>query len=213
MNSAAANTAQPAPAAPAAPAPASLFAPTDLAGVVIFTPRRHGDARGFFVETYNRATFRDHGIDLEFVQDNHSLSATVGTLRGLHFQLHPRAQAKLVRVIRGAILDVAVDIRHGSPTFGRHVAVELSASNGRQLLVPVGCAHGFVTLEPDTEVVYKVTDLYSPEHDRGLAFDDPALAIAWPLPPGGPTLSAKDRTHPRLADLPVCFGPDGGAPR
>jgi dTDP-4-dehydrorhamnose 3,5-epimerase len=213
MTSATMTASAPTTASPAPAAPAPLFAPTTLAGVVIFTPRRHGDARGFFVETYNRATFRDNGIDLEFVQDNHSLSATTGTLRGLHFQLHPRAQAKLVRVIRGAILDVAVDIRHGSPTFGQHVAVELSAANGRQLLVPVGCAHGFVTLEPDTEVVYKVTDLYSPEHDRGLAFDDPALAIAWPLPPEGPTLSAKDRTHPRLADLPVCFGSDGGAPR
>jgi dTDP-4-dehydrorhamnose 3,5-epimerase len=141
------------------------------------------------------------GIDIDFVQDNHSLSATVGTLRGLHFQSPPCAQDKLVRVTRGRILDVAVDIRTASPTFGKHVAVELSAANWKQLLVPVGFAHGFVTLEPDTEVQYKVSAPYSPENDHGLAFDDPALGIDWGLPAAALTLSDKDRKHPRLAEM------------
>jgi dTDP-4-dehydrorhamnose 3,5-epimerase len=178
---------------------------TEIPAVKIISPKKHGDHRGFFSETYNRASFAEAGIDLVFVQDNHSLSATVGTLRGLHFQSAPFAQDKLVRVTKGRVLDVAVDIRASSPTFGRHVAVELSAENWKQLLVPVGFAHGFVTLEPDTEVLYKVTALYGPQNDHGLAFDDPALGIDWRLPHKALTLSDKDRKHPRLSDLPRYF--------
>jgi dTDP-4-dehydrorhamnose 3,5-epimerase len=178
---------------------------TEIPDVKIITPRKFGDHRGFFSEVYNRKAFAEAGIELEFVQDNHSLSAQVGTLRGLHFQSAPFAQDKLVRVPRGRILDVAVDIRKSSPTFGRHVAVELSADNWRQLLVPIGFAHGFITLEPDTEVMYKVTNYYSAANDLGLAWDDPDIGIAWPLPPEGPTLSDKDRKHPRLRDLPTIF--------
>jgi dTDP-4-dehydrorhamnose 3,5-epimerase len=178
---------------------------TAIPAVKIVTPKRLGDHRGFFSETWSRKSFLEAGLDLDFVQDNHSLSAAVGTLRGLHFQSPPFAQAKLVRVTRGAILDVAVDIRASSPSFGRHVAVELSAGNWRQLLVPGGFAHGFVTLEPDTEVLYKVTAPYAPEHDHGLAFDDPALGIDWRLPQAQLTLSDKDRKHPRLAAMPRCF--------
>lgn len=179
--------------------------PTVIPDVKIIAPKRFGDERGFFSEVWNAKSFAAAGLDLAFVQDNHSRSAKVGTLRGLHFQSPPYAQDKLVRVVRGRILDVAVDIRRSSPTFGQHVAVELSAANWLQLLVPVGFAHGFCTLEPDTEVLYKVTSFYSPEHDHGLAFDDPALGIEWPLPPDGPTLSAKDKEHPRLAELPAYF--------
>lgn len=178
---------------------------TAIPAVKIITTRRFGDERGFFTETWNRRRFAEAGIDLDFVQDNHSLSGPAGTVRGLHFQSPPFAQDKLVRVVRGRILDVAVDIRRSSPTYGRHVAVELSAGNGRQLLVPVGFAHGFCTLEPDTEVVYKVTAYYAPEHDHGLAFDDPDLAIDWPVARAAAVLSDKDRTHPRLAELPEYF--------
>ena len=174
---------------------------TAIPAVKIVTPKKFGDHRGFFSETWNRAAFAEAGLDLDFVQDNQSLSAPVGTLRGLHFQSPPFAQDKLVRVTRGRILDVAVDIRASSPTFGKHVAVELSAENWKQLLVPVGFAHGFVTLEPDTEVLYKVTAPYAPQNDRGLAFDDPALGIDWRLPLSGLTLSDKDRKHPRLAEM------------
>ena len=181
------------------------FQDTAIAGVKIVTPRKHGDSRGFFSEVYKQSDWRAAGLDLDFVQDNHSMSAPAGTLRGLHFQTPPFAQDKLVRVVRGRILDVAVDIRRSSPTFGRHVAVELSAENWRQLLVPIGFAHGFVTLEPDTEVLYKVTALYSAANDRGLAWDDPDLGIDWPLPPGGPLLSDKDRRWPRLRDLADAF--------
>ena len=172
-----------------------------LPDVKIVMPKKHGDHRGFFSETWNRAAFLEVGIDIDFVQDNHSLSAAVGTLRGLHFQSPPFAQDKLVRVSRGRILDVAVDIRVSSPTFGKHVAIELSAENWKQLLVPVGFAHGFVTLEPDTEVQYKVSAPYGPENDHGLAFDDPALGIDWQLPLSVLTLSDKDRKHPRLAEM------------
>jgi dTDP-4-dehydrorhamnose 3,5-epimerase len=178
---------------------------TVLPDVKIIQPKKFGDHRGFFSEVYNRQAFAEAGITLEFVQDNHSLSAAVGTLRGLHFQSPPFAQDKLVRVTHGRILDIAVDIRASSPTFGQHVAVELSRENWRQLLVPIGFAHGFVTLEPDTEVIYKVTNVYSSAHDHGLAFDDPALKIDWPLAHDGLTLSDKDRRHPRLADLPRYF--------
>ncbi len=174
---------------------------TAIPAVKIITPKKFGDHRGFFSETWSRNAFAEAGLDLDFVQDNQSLSAPVGTLRGLHFQSAPFAQDKLVRVTRGRILDVAVDIRASSPSFGKHVAVELSAENWRQLLVPIGFAHGFVTLEPDTEVLYKVTAPYAPANDHGLAFDDPALGIDWRLPLSGLTLSDKDRKHPRLAEM------------
>jgi dTDP-4-dehydrorhamnose 3,5-epimerase len=174
---------------------------TAIPAVKIVTPKKFGDHRGFFSETWSRKAFTEAGLDLDFVQDNQSLSAPVGTLRGLHFQSPPFAQDKLVRVTRGRILDVAVDIRTSSPTFGQHVAVELSAENWRQLLVPIGFAHGFVTLELDTEVIYKVTAPYAPQNDHGLAFDDPALGIDWRLPLSGLTLSDKDRKHPRLAEM------------
>jgi dTDP-4-dehydrorhamnose 3,5-epimerase len=179
--------------------------PTAIPDVKILTPRRLSDGRGFFSETYNRRRFEEAGLHFDFVQDNHSLSTERGTIRGLHFQSAPFAQDKLVRVVRGRILDVAVDLRRSSPTFGQHIAVELSAENWRQLLVPVGFAHGFCTLEPDTEVLYKVTDYYSAAHDHGLAFDDPALGIAWPVATGEAVLSEKDRKHPRLAELPAYF--------
>lgn len=179
--------------------------PTAIADVKIVTPKIFRDARGFFSETYNARVLAEAGIDAAFVQDNHSLSAEPGVVRGLHFQLEPRAQGKLVRVARGAILDVAVDIRAGSPTWGRHVAVELSAENWRQLWVPPGFAHGFCTLVPDTEVIYKVTDFYAPDHDRAIAWDDPALAITWPVAAGAAILSDKDRRAPRLADIGIAF--------
>lgn len=178
---------------------------TTLPDVKIIHAKKFGDHRGFFSETYSARAFGEAGIDLVFVQDNHSLSAEVGTLRGLHFQAPPHAQDKLVRVTRGRILDVAVDIRASSPDFGKFVAVELSAQNWRQLLVPVGFAHGFVTLEPDTEVLYKVSAPYAPSHDHGLAFDDPALGIDWGLPSERLILSDKDRRHPKLAELPRYF--------
>jgi len=179
--------------------------PTAIPDVKLITPKFFRDDRGYFVETYRADRLTAAGVDIAFVQDNQSLSVPVGTIRGLHFQTPPRAQDKLVRCIRGAILDVAVDIRRGSPTYGQHVAVRLSAEDGRQLLVPKGFAHGFCTLERDTEVVYKVSDYYAPECDRGLAWDDPALGIAWPVAAGAAVLSPKDRTHPRLADLPPAF--------
>lgn len=182
-----------------------LFEDADIPAVKIVTPKKHGDARGFFSEVYNQNEWRRAGLEYAFVQDNYSFSAAAGTLRGLHFQTPPFAQDKLVRCGRGRILDVAVDIRRSSPTFGRHVAVELSAANWRQLLVPIGFAHAFLTLEPDCEVLYKTTALYSAANDCGLAWDDPDLAISWPLPPGGPTLSDKDRRWPRLGDLRDAF--------
>lgn len=172
-------------------------------GVLEIVPKRHGDARGFFMETYNAERFSQAGIDLHFVQDNHSYSAAAGVLRGLHYQLAPRAQDKLLRVIRGSVLDVAVDIRRGSPTFGKWVALEVSAEKGNQILVPKGFAHGFVTLVPDTEVLYKVTDTYSPEHDRSIRFDDPTIGIEWPPIPSGFQLSEKDLKAPMLAAAEV----------
>jgi dTDP-4-dehydrorhamnose 3,5-epimerase len=179
---------------------------TAIPEVKIITPKKFGDARGFFSEVYSRAAFEKAGLDLNFVQDNHSHSGAPGTIRGLHFQTAPFAQDKLVRVVRGRVLDVAVDLRRGSPTFGAHVAVELSAANWRQLLVPVGFAHGFCTLEPDCEVLYKVTAPYSAANDYGLAFDDPALGIDWGVDPAQAVLSDKDRKHPRLAELGPQFG-------
>ena len=178
---------------------------TVLPGVKILAPAKHGDHRGFFSEVYNRRLLIEAGVDADFVQDNHSFSSERSVVRGLHFQAPPFAQAKLVRVTRGAILDVAVDLRASSPTFGRHVAVELSAENWRQMLVPIGFAHGFCTLEPKTEVFYKVTNYYSPEHDRGLAWDDPDLELPWPIGPDRAILSEKDRRHPRLRELQAVF--------
>lgn len=168
-------------------------------------PRKFGDDRGFFSETFHRDRLRDGGIALDFMQDNQSFSAEVLTLRGLHYQEPPFAQAKLVRVLRGRILDVAVDIRAGSPTFGRWVGLELSADAFNQLLVPVGFAHGFLTLEPDTEVFYKVTAPYSPAHDRSIRYDDPDIGIDWPLGDRSPVLSAKDAQAARLADCKTPF--------
>jgi dTDP-4-dehydrorhamnose 3,5-epimerase len=179
--------------------------PTKIPDVRVVKPRRFGDHRGFFSETFNAKTFAEVGIAQAFVQDNHSLSGPPGTIRGLHFQIPPFAQDKLVRVVRGSILDVAVDIRQNSPTFGQSVAVLLSALEWNQLFIPIGFAHGFCTLEPDTEVIYKVTNFYSADHDRGLLWNDPDLAIDWPISDEAAVLSDKDKTHPRLKDLPVYF--------
>ncbi len=181
----------------------------EIEDVLEIRPRKFGDARGFFSETWNAQAFADAGIALDFVQDNHSYSAARGVLRGLHYQLPPFAQDKLVRVTRGAIFDVAVDIRKGSPTFARWCAARLSAADWNQLLVPKGFAHGFVTLEPDTEVIYKVTNPYSPAHDRSIRYDDPHIGIIWPIAASQFQLSDKDRNAPRLAQADV-FGPTGG---
>ena len=170
--------------------------PTEIPDVKILVPKKFGDHRGFFSETFNRKTLRDLGIDAEFVQDNQSLSVEKGVVRGLHYQLPPAAQDKLVRVTRGAILDVAVDIRRGSPTFGRHVSAIISAENWRQIFVPRGFAHGFATLEANTEVIYKVTDYYSPKDERGIRWDDPQLAIDWGITPDRAILSERDAKHP-----------------
>lgn len=178
--------------------------------VQLIHPRRHGDERGWFTEVYNRDTFAARGITCTFVQDNHSLSAPIFTLRGLHFQTPPRGQDKLVRCIRGRIFDVAVDVRKGSPTYGQWVGEELSAENGRQLFVPVGFAHGFVTLEPDCEVEYKCSDTYAPDQDGGLSWDDASIGIDWPIPAGvAPEMSAKDRIQPSLAEFDSPFPYDG----
>ncbi len=173
--------------------------------VVLLRPKRHGDARGYFVESFNARTFGREVGDAVFVQDNEALSAQVGTVRGLHFQRPPTAQGKLVRALKGAIFDVAVDIRSGSPTFGRHVSALLSAETGDQLWVPPGFAHGYCTVEPDSIIAYKVTDFYSAAEDGGIAWDDPALGIEWPVAPGAAVLSDKDRRQPKLADLPPVF--------
>jgi dTDP-4-dehydrorhamnose 3,5-epimerase len=180
-------------------------AETDIAEVKIIRPVRHDDERGFFSEVFKESVFLQHGIDVHFVQDNHSLSASKGVVRGLHFQIPPFAQAKLLRVTAGSVFDVAVDIRWGSPTFGRHVAVVLSAAEWNQIFIPEGFAHGYCTLEPATEVVYKVNSYYSVEHDRGLLWNDPSLGIAWPVESGDAILSDKDRRHPVLANLPHYF--------
>lgn len=172
-------------------------------GVFEISPRKFGDDRGFFSETYNEKALAEAGIDLTFIQDNHSYSAAKGVVRGLHYQLPDKAQDKLVRVIRGAILDVAVDIRKSSPTFGKWVSLEVSAEKWNQILVPKGFAHGFMTLVPDTEVIYKVTDYYSPQHDRSIRFDDPAIGIDWPLAASEVQLSDKDQKAPLLADAEI----------
>lgn len=179
---------------------------TALDGVLIVTPRRFGDHRGFFEETWNRATHEAAGLNFDWVQDNHSLSEAAGTVRGLHFQAPPRAQAKLVRCGRGRLFDVAVDIRAGSPTYGRWVGVELSFENGRQLLIPAGFAHGFMTLEPGTEVLYKCSDFYAPETEGSLRWDDPKIGIDWPDPGAPVTLSDKDAAAPGLAGFATPFG-------
>lgn len=173
--------------------------------VLLITPAKFGDARGYFSETWVRGRFAEAGLDADFMQDNHAMSAQVGTVRGLHLQIPPSAQGKLVRVTRGAIWDVAVDVRGGSPTFGRHVGAEISAANWRQIWVPPGFLHGYVTLAPDTEVIYKVTAGYDRAAERGVRWDDPALAIPWPVDPAAAVLSDKDRVLPVLSDCPVWF--------
>lgn len=175
---------------------------TNLEGVLLLTPARFGDARGYFSESWNRQRLLDHGIDLDFVQDNHSMSAQTGTVRGLHFQSPPAAQDKLVRCGRGRLYDVAVDIRKGSPTYGQWTGAELSAENGKQLLVPKGFLHGFVTLEPDTEILYKCTDYYAPECDGAVRWD--SCGIDWPIE-GEAILSDKDKVAPALADFDSPF--------
>lgn len=179
--------------------------PLALDGVLEIRPRRFEDERGFFSETWNFARWTEAGIDTDFVQDNHSLSKDKGVLRGLHYQAPPMAQAKLVRVSRGAVFDVAVDIRPGSPTFGKWVSTILSAEQWNQLFVPEGFAHGFLTLQPDTEVQYKTSAPYSPEHDRAIRFDDPAIGIDWPIDGNELILSDKDRSAPLLAEVETGF--------
>lgn len=181
---------------------------TPLEGVKLLTPARFGDDRGFFSESYSKRVLADHGITMEFVQDNHSLSTQVGTLRGLHYQSPPAAQDKLVRCGRGALFDVAVDIRNGSPTYGQWFGAELSFENGRQLLVPKGFLHGFVTLTPDTEVVYKCSDYYAPDCDGGVRWD--SCGIDWGLE-SDPVLSAKDAAAPLFADFSSPFTYEGPA--
>jgi dTDP-4-dehydrorhamnose 3,5-epimerase len=178
---------------------------TILSPVKLIRSKRHVDARGFFSETYSWRDFAAAGFARRFVQDNHSLSCDRGVVRGLHFQIPPYAQAKLLRVLRGAIFDVVVDIRSSSPTYGRHFGTTLSAAAWNQIYVPEGFAHGFCTLEPDTEVFYKVTRYYAAAYDRGLSWNDPALGIDWPVGPTQAILSERDQRHPRLADLPDYF--------
>jgi len=176
---------------------------TALDGVLILTPQRHGDARGFFSESWNKARMAAADLNFDFVQDNHSVSAQVGTLRGLHYQSPPHAQAKLVRCGRGALWDVAVDFRASSRTFGHWIGVDLTPENGRQLLIPAGFLHGFVTRAPDTEIIYKCTDYYAPDCDGAVAWDDPDIGIDWGVET--PVLSGKDAAAPKLADVPSPF--------
>jgi dTDP-4-dehydrorhamnose 3,5-epimerase len=181
----------------------------DLPGLALLRPRRFSDARGYFAETYNEKTFSAAGITAKFVQDNESFSAKRGTIRGLHFQLPPAAQAKLVRVLQGSVYDVAVDLRVGSPTYGRWVGETLTADGGEQLFVPRGFAHAFCTLEPGTAVAYKVDEFYAPASDSGLIWNDPMLAIAWPVAPGEVVLSDKDFKLGRFADFVSPFRYEG----
>jgi dTDP-4-dehydrorhamnose 3,5-epimerase len=178
---------------------------TAIADIKLIKPVRHVDSRGFFSEVFKEHELQKHDINIDFVQDNHSLSVSKGVVRGLHFQIPPFAQAKLLRVTAGSIIDVAVDIRDGSPSFGRHVAVVLSAADWNQIFIPEGFAHGYCTLEPNTEVIYKVSAYYSPEHDRGLLWNDPALGIAWPVSAGEALVSDRDHKHPPLSRLPQHF--------
>ncbi len=173
--------------------------------LVLITPKKFGDSRGYFMETFRQELFEENVGPFLFVQDNQSMSAEVGTVRGLHFQLDPKAQGKLVRCVAGALADVAVDIRKGSPTYGQYVSVELTAENGKQLWVPPGFAHGFCTLAPNTEISYKVTNYYSAEHDRGLLWNDPSIGIDWPVEAAKAVLSDKDIKQPGLSSLPEAF--------
>jgi dTDP-4-dehydrorhamnose 3,5-epimerase len=177
---------------------------TGLSGLKVLTPLRFGDTRGFFSESWNKRLLAQHGIEFDFVQDNHSLSAAVNTVRGLHFQAPPHAQTKLVRCGKGRLFDVAVDIRAGSPTFGKWFGIELSFENGKQLLVPAGFLHGFSTRAPETEIIYKCTDYYDAAADGAVRFDDPAIGVDWGL--SGPAiLSDKDRAAPLLRDFETPF--------
>jgi dTDP-4-dehydrorhamnose 3,5-epimerase len=178
---------------------------TSIPDVLIFTPRRFEDERGFFSEVYNKFTLREFGVDIEFVQDNHSLSRDKNVVRGLHYQSPPKAQDKLVRVGVGGILDFAVDIRKGSPTYGQWVGVELSAENGKQLLVPKGFLHGFVTISENTEVLYKCSDVYAPECDGSIYFADPDIGIDWQIDSADAILSKKDAEAPGFADFESPF--------
>ena len=178
----------------------TTITPLAIPEVLLITPKRHGDARGWFSETWSRRSLAEAGVHADFVQDNQAFSARKGTLRGLHFQTAPHAQGKLVRVLKGAIYDVAVDIRAGSPSYGRWVAAELTADGGEQLFVPRGFAHGYCTLTDDCELFYKVDGLYAPDTEGGVTWNDPDLAIPWPLD-GDPVLSDKDKVLPRLKDL------------
>jgi len=181
------------------------FETTGLEGVVVITPPVYVDDRGFFQETFNVDVFREHGIAHPFMQDNHSLSRAVNTLRGIHFQTDPMAQAKLVRCIRGALLDVAVDLRRSSPTFGRWEMVELSAENRKQLYIPVGFGHAFLTIEPNSELAYKVSGRYSKPHDSSVHWKDPDIGIDWPIGEEDAVLSEKDAKAPTLAAAPVLY--------
>jgi dTDP-4-dehydrorhamnose 3,5-epimerase len=178
---------------------------TQIPDVKLLVLRKHGDTRGFFSETYNRRDFAAIGIGLEFVQDNQALSGPAGTVRGLHYQLAPAAQSKLVRVTRGRIFDVAVDIRRGSPSFGKFASSELSAEEWNQLYVPAGFAHGYCTLTADTEVIYKVSDYYNPVHERAIRWNDPAIGIPWPVGEAAAIISDRDRRSPLLAQQPDLF--------
>lgn len=182
-----------------------LIEETGLPGVLTLTPRRFGDARGWFSEVWNRQVLAEAGISVDFVQDNHSHSRDVGTVRGLHFQSPPHAQAKLVRCGRGRVFDVAVDIRKGSPAFGKWTGVELSAENGRQVLIPAGFLHGFVTREPESELLYKCSDYYAPDCDGAVRFDDPDLGIDWGIDPDAAILSDKDRAAPLFRNFATPF--------
>ncbi|MCI9868824.1 dTDP-4-dehydrorhamnose 3,5-epimerase [Rhizobium skierniewicense] len=181
------------------------FEPLDILDVVLVKPTRFGDTRGYFMETFRSEWFQNNIGNFVFVQENRSFSAEVGTIRGLHFQLEPRAQGKLVTCTAGALLDIAVDIRASSPTFGQYVSAELTADNAHQLWVPPGFAHGFCTLQPGTVINYKVTDYYAPDCDRGLLWNDPALQIDWPVAVGDAILSDRDKKQPLLAELETNF--------
>lgn len=182
-----------------------MFERLSIQDLILVTPKRHGDDRGFFTETYREDAYAKVGIPGPMVQDNHAYSKDKGVLRGLHFQIAPSAQGKLVSCLKGAIYDVAVDLRHGSPTFGQHVALEMSADTGQQIYIPAGFAHGYLTLTEECHVQYKVSAYYNASSERGLAWDDPALAIKWPLADKTPLISEKDKRQPSLHDLPEYF--------